>query len=91
MCLNIEFDVQNPSYYVNQASYDFNRKWEPTLANLQASLPGSTIVYSDIYNIDVQQCCEAAHLSCLDAYIFIYILGFCIVVHRLITDSCLHP
>lgn len=39
---------------INEASYEFNQKWEPTLANLQASLPGSTIVYSDIYTIAVQ-------------------------------------
>ncbi|KAH9298711.1 hypothetical protein KI387_030393, partial [Taxus chinensis] len=38
---------------INQASDAFNRKWSPALANLQRSLPGSTIVYSDIYDIVV--------------------------------------
>ena len=32
----------------------FNQKWKPTLANLQASLPRSTIVYSNRYDVAVQ-------------------------------------
>ena len=39
---------------INAASYEFNQKWKPTLANLQASLPGSTIFYSNRYDVAVQ-------------------------------------
>ena len=39
---------------INVASYELNQKWERTLANLQASLPGSTIVYSNSYDIAVK-------------------------------------
>ena len=39
---------------INAASNEFNQKWVPTLANLQASLPGSTIVYSNNYDVAVQ-------------------------------------
>ena len=38
---------------INAASYEFNQKWIPTLANLQASLPVSTIVYSNRYDVTV--------------------------------------
>ena len=39
---------------INTASYKFNQKWEPTLANLKASLPRSMIVHSNSYDIVVQ-------------------------------------
>ncbi|GLJ48092.1 hypothetical protein SUGI_1015380 [Cryptomeria japonica] len=38
---------------INDASAYFNRHWAPALSNLESSLPGSTIVYSDIYDIVV--------------------------------------
>ena len=39
---------------LNATSYEFNENWEPTLANLQASLLGSTIVYSNSYDVAVK-------------------------------------
>ena len=38
---------------INDASTYFNRNWAPALSNLESSLLGSTIVYSDIYDIVV--------------------------------------
>ena len=50
----LEFAGRPCNERLNAASYEFNQKWEPTLANLQASLPGSTIVYSNSYDVVVQ-------------------------------------